>query len=85
MHLLDSLFWLIIIQAILSWVQPGYNPNLALFHQLAEPVLAPFRRFIPPIAGLDLSPIAALIAIKLAQILLVGPIANMARTALVGG
>ncbi|WP_294946206.1 YggT family protein [Sulfurivirga sp.] len=83
--LLDSLFWLIIIQAILSWVQPGYNPNLALFHQLAEPVLAPFRRFIPSIAGLDLSPIAALIAIKLAQILLVGPIANMARAALVGG
>jgi YggT family protein len=82
--LLDTLFWLVIIQVILSWVQPGYNPNLIIFHQLTEPVLAPFRRFIPPIAGLDLSPIAAIVAIKLAQILLVGPIAAAASGALMG-
>jgi len=82
--LLDTLFWLVIIQVILSWVQPGYNPNLAIFQQLSEPVLAPFRRFIPPIAGLDLSPIAAIVAIKLTQILLVGPIAATASTALLG-
>lgn len=82
--LLDTLFWLVIIQVILSWVQPGYNPNLAIFHQLAEPILAPFRRFIPPVAGLDLSPIAAIVAIKLVQILLVGPIAAAASSALIG-
>lgn len=77
--LLDTLFWLVVIQVILSWVQPGYNPNLAIFHQLSAPILAPFQRLIPPLGGIDLSPIAAIVAIKLAQILLVGPIASMAK------
>lgn len=82
--LLDTLFWLIIIQVILSWIQPAYNPNLVIFQQLVEPILARFRQFIPPIAGLDLSPIVAIVVIKLAQILLVGPIAAAASTALMG-
>ncbi len=77
--LLDTLFWLIIIQVILSWIQPSYNPNLAIFHQLSAPILAPFQRLIPPLGGVDLSPIAAIVVIKLAQILMVGPIAGMAQ------
>jgi YggT family protein len=77
--LLDTLFWLVIIQVILSWIQPGYNPNLAIFSQMAEPILRPFQRFIPPIAGLDLSPIAAIVAIKMTQILFIGPIAGIAQ------
>lgn len=77
--LLDTLFWLVIIAVILSWIQPGYNPNLAIFQQMAEPILRPFQRLIPPIGGLDLSPIVAIVAIKLAQILLVGPLAGFAQ------
>lgn len=83
--LLDSLFWLIVIQVILSWLQPDYNPNLAIFHQMSAPILAPFQRLIPPLAGLDLSPIAAIVAIKLGQILLVGPIAGTAQRLISGG
>jgi len=79
-QLLDMLFWLIIIQAILSWVAPSYNSNTAIFDQLTKPILAPFQRVIPPIGGLDLSPIAAIIAIKLVQIVLVGSIASFAET-----
>ena len=57
--------WAIIIYVVLSWVSPGgYNPGAALVAAIVEPVLAPFRRLIPPIGGLDLSPLFALIAIQ---------------------
>lgn len=78
-QLLDMLFWLIIIQVILSWVSPGHNPNTAIFEQLTRPVLAPFQRVIPPVGGMDLSPIAAIVAIKLVQIVVVGSIAAFAQ------
>ncbi|GKT12600.1 MAG: YggT family protein [Thiomicrorhabdus sp.] len=73
-QLLDMLFWLIIIQAVLSWVSPGNNPNTAIFDQMTRPILAPFQRLIPPIGGMDLSPLAAIAAIKLTQIMVVGSI-----------
>lgn len=57
--------WSIILYVVLSWVSPGgYNPGAALVAAIVEPVLAPFRRVIPPIAGLDLSPLFALIALQ---------------------
>jgi YggT family protein len=71
------LFWLIIIQVVLSWVSPGNNPNTAIFEQITQPILAPFRRYIPPIGGMDLSPIAAIVAIKLTQIVVVGSITQL--------
>ncbi|WP_040727689.1 YggT family protein [Thiomicrorhabdus sp. Kp2] len=78
-QLLDMMFWLIIIQAVLSWVSPGYNPNTAIFEQLTQPILAPFRRFIPPMGGIDLTPIVAILAIKLFQIVVVGSISQIAQ------
>lgn len=78
-QLLDMMFWLIIIQVILSWVSPGYNPNTEIFNQLTRPILAPFQRLIPPISGMDLSPIAAILAIKLFQIIVVGSIVQLAQ------
>ncbi|WP_028485863.1 YggT family protein [Thiomicrorhabdus chilensis] len=78
-QLLDMMFWLIIIQVILSWVSPGYNPNTEIFNQLTRPILTPFQRLIPPISGLDLSPIAAIVSIKLFQIVVVGSIVQVAQ------
>jgi YggT family protein len=50
----------IIIYAILSFVVPGgYSPPMALLGTIVEPLLAPFRRIIPPIANIDLSPLWA--------------------------
>ncbi len=63
-------FWLLIISVVLSWISPGYSPFGALIAQLAEPVLAPFRKILPPMGGLDLSPIVAFLAIQVVQILL---------------
>jgi YggT family protein len=64
-HLILTLYvWLIIVYVVSSWVSPGgYNPALALLAAVVEPVLAPFRRIIPPIGGLDLSPVAVFLAI----------------------
>lgn len=80
---IDIFFYAIIIQVIISWVNPGaYNPVTSLLHSITEPVLAPARRVIPPMGGLDLSPIAAIIALKLVQMLLVAPIRDTALTLL---
>jgi YggT family protein len=54
----------IFIYGLLSWVVPaGYNPTMALLGSVAEPVLRPFRRLIPPIGAVDLSMLWALIAL----------------------
>ncbi|MDZ5433049.1 YggT family protein [Pseudomonas fluorescens] len=65
---LKILFWAMIISVILSWVAPGsHNPGAELVQQISEPVLAPFRRIIPNLGGLDISPIFAFIALQLLQ------------------
>lgn len=64
-------FFLILAAVLLSWVGGRMrHPAVPLVFQLTEPVLAPFRRVIPPIAGIDLSPLLALIAIRFVLLLL---------------
>jgi len=65
---LNILFYAMIISVILSWVAPGsHNPGAELVAQITEPVLAPFRRILPSLGGLDISPIFAFILIQLLQ------------------
>jgi YggT family protein len=66
------LFMIMIIMAVMSWVVQGYNPTLAVFHQLTEPFLNPIRRIIPNLGGLDLSMIVAFLAMNVINILLSG-------------
>lgn len=62
---------LIIVSVILSWFGGrARHPIVPLIYQLTEPVLRPFRKVIPPIAGIDLSPLFALIAIRFLMLLL---------------
>lgn len=71
MMLLITYMVLIIVGVILSWFGGRVrHPIVPLIFQLTEPVLRPFRRFIPPIAGIDLSPLFALIAIRFLMLLL---------------
>ena len=71
MTLLMTYFFLIILSVILSWISQGSrHPFIPLIFQLTEPVLRPIRRIIPPIAGIDLSPLFALIAIRFLILLL---------------
>jgi YggT family protein len=61
----------IIIYVLLSWIAPGtYSPAGALLTSICEPVLAPVRRVIPPIGGLDLSALFVLIGLQALLILL---------------
>jgi YggT family protein len=55
------IIYVLVIRAILSWVSQGNNPLEYLFQQLTEPLVAPLRRIIPPIGGLDLSPMVLII------------------------
>jgi YggT family protein len=67
-------FWAIFFYALLSLIAPGgYSPMQSLLTSLCEPVLRPFRRLIPSVAGLDLSPLWAGIAIQALLILLPHP------------
>jgi len=63
------IFWVLVLRAILSWVSQGRNPIEAVMHQLSEPLLAPVRRIIPPIGGLDLSMIVVLLGLQFVEIL----------------
>ena len=68
---LNLFFFVILIKIILSWVAPHtYNHATALLTAMAEPVLRPFRRIIPSIGGLDISPIFAIILLQAAVIFL---------------
>ncbi len=59
LHMALGLFiFLSFIRIILSWIAPsGYNPMVALVIQVTDPLFKPFQRIIPPLGGLDLSPI----------------------------
>lgn len=58
---------------ILSWVAPqSHHPIIILVRQMLEPISAPLRRIIPPMGGLDLSPIFIFLAINILQIFLHG-------------
>jgi len=75
-ELVKAALWIVIVavfvQALLSWVAPD-GPLAGVLNALTFPLLAPVRRFVPPIGGaLDLSP---LIVIVLAQLVLMLPVA----------
>lgn len=61
----------IFVRIILSWFAPHtYNPATAILTTITEPVLRPFRRFIPALGGLDISPIFAIILLMALSIVL---------------
>jgi YggT family protein len=72
------LMGLILIQAVLSWVNP-FSPHAPVFYALARPCLDPLRRFVPSIGGVDVTPLAAFI---LMQLLLIAPVSGLERWAI---
>jgi YggT family protein len=64
-------FLLLIVMIVLSWVAPfSRHPAALLVWQLCEPVMAPLRKVIPPLGGLDISPIFLFIGINVLTIVL---------------
>ncbi|MDR6960018.1 MULTISPECIES: YggT family protein [Pseudomonas] len=75
---LKIFFFAMIISVILSWVAPSsHNPGAELVNQICEPALAPFRRILPNLGGLDISPILAFMVLKLIDMLVINNLAAM--------
>lgn len=61
--LLTVIWWLILIRALVSWVNPDpFNPFVQFLHRTTEPLLEPIRRVLPPMA-IDISPFVVFLAI----------------------
>lgn len=64
-----TLFWyLILARAVMSWFSPSpYNPIVKVVYAVTEPVLEPVRRILPPMGGMDLSPIVVFFVLMFLQ------------------
>lgn len=69
--LINIYLWGVIIQAVLSWINPDpYHPAARVLAQLTAPLLRPARRVLPPISGVDLSPMLVVVALIFVSLLL---------------
>lgn len=72
---LNLFFYALLFQALLSWLRPGiFGAGSDILYRLTEPVVAPFQRRIPPVAGIDFSYMAVFIAIKLIEVMITWPL-----------
>lgn len=71
--------WIIIIRALLSWVNPDpYNPVVRFLYNATEPLLYRVRSVIPSMGGLDISPILVIFAIYFLKLFVVQTILHYA-------
>jgi len=66
---LQLAFAVVLVYALMSWLQPG-SPMYGLLGRLAEPLLAPLRRFIPSVGGIDLSALVLLLLLQIGLMVL---------------
>ncbi|MBT3225946.1 MAG: YggT family protein [Deltaproteobacteria bacterium] len=65
---LTFLTYAIIIRAVLSWIRPNpNNPLVLLLRRITDPILGPLERNVPPIAGMDFTPVIAIVLIQVVQ------------------
>jgi len=79
--ILTILYWLILIRALISWVNPDpYNPIVRFLYKTTEPILYPIRRLLPLDFrfGIDISPIIAFLAIMFLKYFLVRTLFDLA-------
>jgi YggT family protein len=71
--------WIIIIRAVISWVNPDpYNPIVQFLYRSTEPVLRPVRRYLPVAWGIDFSPLVVILVIIFLDQFLVGSLRELA-------
>jgi YggT family protein len=76
--IINIFLFAILIQVIISWINPGsYNPAITLIHSLTGPLIAPVRRRMPDMGGLDLSPMVVMIGLVVLEMLLIPPIRGL--------
>ncbi|ATZ12594.1 YggT family protein [Erwinia amylovora] len=62
-------FWVIIVRSLMSWISQGRNPVDYVLLQLTEPLMAPIRRFIPAMGGIDFSAMAVILVLYMLNFL----------------
>jgi YggT family protein len=78
-YVLTIYMWVIIIRALISWVNPDpYNPIVRFLYKATGPVLIAVRKRLPYIGGIDISPIIVLLVIMFVQIFLIGSLHDLA-------
>jgi YggT family protein len=79
---LNIYMWVIIIRALLSWVNPDpYNPIVQFLTRITEPVLRPLRKLVPTWKlGVDLSPLIAILIIYFLEIAVVDTLARFGNS-----
>jgi YggT family protein len=78
---LSLYIWIIIARAILSWVNPNpYHPLVRLIISLTEPVLAPIRRRLPLMGGIDFTPMLLIVVILFLKRFLIGILIQLAAS-----
>lgn len=80
--ILTVIQWLVIIAAVISWVNPDpRNPIVQFLYRTTEPILRPFRKILPPqrTGGIDLSPILVILLIHFLKVFLSNVFLNAAR------
>lgn len=77
--MMNLVFYALLGMIILSWLAPGAShPGAELLYQLSEPFLSPFRRIVPDLGGLDLSPILLFVVINILEAIVIrGPARSM--------
>jgi len=70
--LFQAIYWLIFARIILSFLVAfirldPHHPIIRFINEITEPIMAPFRRFIPPIGGMDFSPIVVFLVLNLLE------------------
>ena len=64
-QLIDLYSLLVFVAVVISWVQlPPTNPIVGIVHTFTEPALAPIRRLMPPVSGIDFSPMILLLGLQ---------------------
>lgn len=66
-YLANILSIIIVVDALLSWVLPPFNPFRAALGRVLSPIYAPIRRIVPALGGMDFTPIVALLLIQVIQ------------------
>ncbi len=75
--LFNVFFFCLIIEIVLSWVAPqSHHPATQLIRQINDPLMRPARRLLPPMGGMDFSPLLVFMLLNVLNILLLAPMAQ---------
>ncbi len=72
--IIDILFYALIIQVVLSWVNP-HTPIAPVVNSLTRPILAPIQKYVPMVGGIDFSPMVAIIFLKMINVSVIAQLA----------